>query len=358
MTKEPLSLEDYKAFFEMLGKDVISSATNVKGEIIYANDKFVEVSKYRREELLGKTHRIIKSEFHPPEFYAEMWRTIAAGKVWRGEVKNKAKDGTYYWVDTSIAPILGANGKPEKYVSVRFLITDRKYLDQLKDHIITTISHELRTPLAIMTGAVSNLKDGIVEPLGKNQMKLVKMAGRAVDQLKFIVNNITDLSNLESGFTQPNCQPVNMGYLISEQLENIRVATGQGHIALKVDCPKDIPSVSVDPELFAKLLKNLLSNALCFAKKQVMVRVKVEQRGGENFVHCSVWDDGAGIAKADKEHLFEKFVQANPSKGGAGYKGLGIGLCLCKQIVCLHQGNIWAESDASRGTTFHVQIPI
>ena len=123
---EPLSLEDYKAFFETLGKNVISSATNMKGDIIYVNDKFVEVSKYDREELLGQNHRIVKSGFHPQEFYKALWKTISSGQVWRGEIKNKAKDSSYYWVDTSIAPILGPNEKPVKYVSVRFLITDQK----------------------------------------------------------------------------------------------------------------------------------------------------------------------------------------------------------------------------------------
>lgn len=127
---EPLSLGDYKSFFEALGKDVISSATNAKGDIIYVNDRFVEVSQYSREELLGKNHRIVKSGYHSPEFYRDLWKTISSGRVWRGEIKNIAKDGTSYWVDTSIVPALGADGKPEKYVSVRFLITEKKQVEE------------------------------------------------------------------------------------------------------------------------------------------------------------------------------------------------------------------------------------
>ncbi len=124
-----LEFQDYKAFFESLGKHVIASATDAEGRIIYVNDKFLEVSRYSREELLGQNHRILKSGFHEPAFYANLWKTITSGKVWRGEIKNRAKDGTFYWVDTSIAPIIGPDGKPEKYVSVRFVITERKEIE-------------------------------------------------------------------------------------------------------------------------------------------------------------------------------------------------------------------------------------
>jgi PAS domain S-box-containing protein len=129
LSKNQLELEDYKGFFETLGKHVIASATDSDGNIIYVNDKFVEVSKYTRDELMGQNHRLLKSGFHDPSFYSDLWKTISSGRVWRGELKNRAKDGTYYWVDTSIAPILNKKGKPEKYVSVRFLISERKRVE-------------------------------------------------------------------------------------------------------------------------------------------------------------------------------------------------------------------------------------
>ncbi len=125
-----LRLEDYKEFFETLGSHVIASATDARGTIIYVNDRFVEVSKYSKAELIGQNHRILKSGAHDPDFYRELWKTIISGRVWRGEIKNRAKDGTYYWVDTSIAPIFGTSTKPEKYVSVRFLITERKQIEE------------------------------------------------------------------------------------------------------------------------------------------------------------------------------------------------------------------------------------
>src|ERR1700694_2181507 len=156
-----------------LDQSTIVAITDQRGIINYVNDEFCRISKYSRAELLGQDHRIINSAYHPKEFIRNIWIMIGSGKVWKGEIRNRAKDGSIYWVDTTIVPFLNSEGKPYQYVAIRHDITQRKVAEEqvlqqaaelqraaqlsFVGELAAGLAHEIKNPLAGIQGAVDIL---------------------------------------------------------------------------------------------------------------------------------------------------------------------------------------------------------
>jgi len=187
-TKKDL-LQLLKAYKEIVDINAICSVTDPEGKIIYVNDKFCEISKYSREELLGQDHRIVNSNYHPSSMFKDLWDTIKSGKVWRSDVKSRAKDGTFFWLDSTIVPIHDDNGVITEYFSLRTPINDRKRIEEeQKEHVknlekmLFMVSHEVRSPVSQILGIVQILQEsGNLDPESLELISNLKTSAADLD---------------------------------------------------------------------------------------------------------------------------------------------------------------------------------
>lgn len=181
-----LVFKAFESYQNTINKTSIVSITDKNGEIIFANELFCYYSKYSKQELIGKNHRIINSGNHTKEFFSKMWKTILSGSIWRGEIKNKAKDGSFYWVDTSISPILNDKNEIESFLSIRNIITEKKSQEEKLIETLKAIEEEKDFNQNVFSSLTSNI--AVID----NEGNIIK-TNKAWDD--FYIQNNGDLNN-------------------------------------------------------------------------------------------------------------------------------------------------------------------
>ncbi len=333
---------------DALDQAAIVATTDHRGVITYVNDKFCEISKYSRAELLGQDHRIVNSGLHSKEFMRDLWRTIAQGRVWRGELRNRAKDGSFYWVDTTIVPFLHPDGRPRQYLAIRSDITQRKVAEaRLREQealtqlgqLAAVVAHEVRNPLAGLRGSLQILESRL--PPGLREREIIATMIQRIDGLGKIVEDILLFARPQP----PNCGSIELRPLIVEAVASAREALHNQFQDVLVS-GGDV-RVLADRDMLRAVFLNLLLNA-CQASKRGPIDVTVRVEGRE--CHIEVADRGGGIAPALLDRVFEPFFTTKGS-------GTGLGLPIVKRLLSAQQGSIHLRGRDGGGTIAEIVLP-
>jgi len=237
-------------------------------------------------------------------------------------------------------------------------ITKEKEVDRMKTEFISTTSHELRTPLASIKEAVSLIFDETAGEVNANQRKFLDIATRNINRLSELINSLLDLSKIESGKIELERSKVEINALVLEVVENFSRAAKEKKLALKISLAEGLPQVQADRSKINHVLTNLVSNAFKFVQAGTVTVSTGFYGADKNFIEVSVGDTGIGIEKKDFEKLFQKFQQLDSSLTRRA-SGTGLGLAISKQIVELHAGKIWAESEGlGKGSKFSFILPV
>jgi signal transduction histidine kinase len=229
-------------------------------------------------------------------------------------------------------------------------------LDRLKSDFVSNVSHELRTPLTAIKGAVDLILREVAGPLTEKQIHYLSRVRSNTQHLAGLINDLLDLSKIESGKIEMKSGRVSMGGLIHEVVETLRPVAVEKAIALEANTPEPSIMVWADREKINQVLMNLIGNAIKFTPAHGGVNVSVTTKGDAS-VRVSVSDTGPGVAPGEEERIFNKFYQIAEA-GEAKPKGTGLGLAISKALVELHGGRIWVESEPGRGSAFYFTLPV
>jgi PAS domain S-box-containing protein len=341
------NIDELSTFKAALDEAAIVARTSVDGLITYVNDRFCEISGYPREELLGQDHRIINSRFHSKEFIQNLWRTIANGRVWKGEIRNRSKDGQWYWVDTTIVPFLDPRGKPYQYVAIRHDVTARKLAEEKLTRqeslarvgqLAAVVAHEVRNPLAGIKGVLQVLMSR--RHADDAELPLMRDVVDRIDALSDLINDLMV-------FARPRPARVS-GFDLRPVLEElVKQARRDPVIAsLGIQITGDA-TVHADGELVHSAVLNLLLNAGQAMGGRGTVVIAVSRTNG--VVTIEVRDSGPGIPADIRDRVLEPFFTTK-ARGG------GLGLAIAQRTAELHGGSLILTCPDGGGTIAQIRL--
>jgi len=355
-----------------LDQHAIVTIADVRGIVTYVNDKFCTASGYAREELLGHSHSVLKSGVHGQAFYEDLWRTITAGKVWRGELQNRRKDGTDYWLDTTIVPHFDVDGRTDGYISIRTDISARvageRERERLQQQLYQTQKVEA---LGLLSGGIAHDFNNLLAAIiGHAELAKRRFATQDEGRLAAYLHEITTAAERGRDLVQrlltfshgssDQAVPLALASEISASLRMLRPLL-PASITITSELPDDIPLVAIAASQVQQLVMNLCINArdAIVGTGSLHVSLRFLSRAGKcaacgmhfdgQFVSLMVEDSGHGISHEILDRIFDPFFTTK-----AVGEGTGLGLSVVHGIVHRAGGHILVSANAGGGACFEV----
>jgi PAS domain S-box-containing protein len=364
------AMAELREFKHALDAHAIVAVTDLQGRITYANDMFCSISRYPREELLGQDHRIINSGHHSKAFFTELWRTILAGYIWKGEIQNRAKDGTCYWVDTTIVPLLDGDGKPRQFVAIRADITQRKLGEEALRQsqrleslgvLAGGVAHDFNNLLTSIMGNCNLVAMGLpaASPVHTYLGQIEKASARAAD--------LTRQMLAYAGKGQIAIAKVDLNWLLLG-MKPLMEASAFKAANLRFDLASHLPEIMGDPSQLQQIIMNLITNAWeAIGADGGTITVRTGEREVEQevlnpaapaipihpgrYVTLEVVDTGCGMPPDLLNRIFDPFFSTK-------FMGRGLGLSALLGILRGHGGSIQVHSEPGQGSTFRLFLPV
>jgi len=348
---------------QVVDAESIVSITDINGIIVYVNENFCKISGYTEDELIGKHHRLINSNFHPPDFFKKMWTDIVSGKTWRGEVKNKKKDGSFYWVLSSIVPIRNKYGEINYYISVRQDITEQKENQAILiqasklsalGEITAKIAHELNNPLGVIMGMSQILIQR--NELDENAMVRINKILKAAERMNRLIQQMKKHSRNTSN--DPKVA-IALDSIVNNSLILLDATLISNQIKLNLNFSSNLPLIYGDTVHLESVVMNLITNSVdAFIKPHNKEKI-IDRKINISIISepeklIFIYNDNAGgIPDYVQKHMFDTFYTTKE----AG-KGTGLGLSMIKNVLNDHKAELHFTSTLGQGTEFIIKFPI
>jgi PAS domain S-box-containing protein len=384
---------------------VLVVITDLNANIEYVNPAFEKATGYSEEELIGQNTSMLKSGKTDVAVYKNLWITIMQGKTWFGEWINKRKNGEFYWESVSITPIYDETGNITNYLGIKQDITARKKAEQeihdlnvnleekiklrtnqlsetnetlvkeievrkqteaelikakseadqanlAKSEFLSRMSHELRTPMNSILGFAQLLGMAELNPAQKKGVKHILKSGK---HLLNLINEVLDISRIESGRISISLEPVQIRGAITEVIDIVQPLANQYQIIIeRISSEVDLKYIKSDKQKLKQVLLNLLNNAIKYNRQAGSITVKTVDL--EDVVRIEVSDTGLGISEENISKIFNPFERIGAEQTAA--EGTGLGLAVVKKLMEAMGGNIGVESVLDKGSTFWIEFPV